>query len=55
MFDSVVIADASCLISLSRIHALDLLFRLFNELIVTPEVASEFGDSLPDWIKGKRS
>lgn len=50
MYNRVVIADTSCLISLSRINALNLLFKLYKEIVVTPEVASEFRDNLPDWV-----
>ncbi len=46
----IVIADASCLITLDNIHELHLLPRLYAEICVTPEVASEVGSPLPDWV-----
>lgn len=45
-----VISDTSCLIVLSNINELHLLKSLYNNIITTPEVAKEFGASLPDWI-----
>ena len=45
-----VISDASCLIVLAKINHLDLLKNNYGEIIVTPEIANEFGKGLPDWI-----
>jgi predicted nucleic acid-binding protein len=47
----IIIADASCLILLDKIGHLKLLKKLFGTVIITPEVASEFGSGLPFWIK----
>lgn len=44
-----IIADSSCLIIYDRINQLEILQHTFSELIVTDEVATEFGE-LPDWI-----
>ena len=46
----VVITDASCLIILHKINALQLLKELFTAVITTPEIALEYGSNLPDWI-----
>ena len=46
----IVIADTSCLIALENINGLDLLWRLYRSVMITPEVAEEFGHPLPDWI-----
>lgn len=46
----IVIADASCLITLENINEIDLLPKLYEQIIVTPEVADEVGPSLPDWV-----
>ncbi len=51
----IVIADASCLITLDNIHETDLLPKLYDEIYVTPEVAKEVGKSLPDWINQRSS
>jgi predicted nucleic acid-binding protein len=46
-----VITDASCLIVLDTINHLNLLARLFDIVIATPEIADEYGKTLPKWIK----
>lgn len=50
---SVIISDTSCLIVLSKINRLSILENLFTEIIITPEVAHEFGEQTPDWISIK--
>ena len=47
----VVISDASPLILFHRIDELNLLQKVYTELITTPEIAEEYGEKLPDWIK----
>jgi len=49
----VVISDTSCLIILSNIQELDLLKRVYKNVITTPEIANEFGELLPSWVKIK--
>lgn len=51
MPDRVVIADTSCLISLTRIDQLELLNALYKEVSITKEIAVEFGVPLPHWVK----
>ncbi len=51
----IVIADASCLITLDNIGENNLLPSLYNEIYVTPEVAAEVGESLPDWVNERSS
>lgn len=46
-----MIADTSCLIVLTRLNAIPVLQSLYGQIYITEEVASEFGESLPDWIK----
>jgi len=46
----IIIADTSCLITLTRIGELNLLERLWHRIWITPEVAREYGGGLPDWI-----
>jgi predicted nucleic acid-binding protein len=48
---SIVVADASCLIVLTKIDSLDLLRRLYRDIRTTPEVADEYRETLPDWIE----
>ncbi len=49
----VVISDTSTLILFHKIDELNLLEKVYGELITTPEIAQEFGEDLPDWIKVK--
>jgi predicted nucleic acid-binding protein len=46
----VIIADASCLILLEKIGALELLSQLFGRITVTDMVAAEYGLPLPEWV-----
>lgn len=46
-----IISDTSCLILLDKIGELELLNKLFGTVITTPEVAEEFGQPLPVWVK----
>jgi predicted nucleic acid-binding protein len=50
-----VIADASCLIALDNVDEIELLHTQYEHIYVTPEVANEVGDSLPDWIEKRAS
>jgi len=45
-----IISDASCLILLDKIGELELLKRLFGQVMTTSIVAAEFGEGLPEWI-----
>ena len=47
----VVISDTSTLILFQKIEHLNLLNKVYGELITTPEIAKEYGDKLPEWIK----
>ncbi|MEQ8534805.1 MAG: DUF3368 domain-containing protein, partial [Imperialibacter sp.] len=49
----VIISDTSCLIAYQRIDRLDILQKLFHELIITEQVLPEFGKAVPKWIKVK--
>jgi predicted nucleic acid-binding protein len=53
MHDSLVIADSSCLIILSKIDQLDLLRKNYSRIIITEEIAKEFDSELPAWIEVK--
>lgn len=46
-----IIADASCLIVLTKIGRLDLLRQLYGTATTTPIVADEYGLTLPTWIR----
>lgn len=47
----IVISDTSTLILFHKIDEFVLLQKVYGELITTPEIAEEFGEVLPDWIK----
>lgn len=47
---SAVISDASCLIILFEIRALDLLQQTYGEVTTTPEIVAEVRFELPDWV-----
>jgi predicted nucleic acid-binding protein len=44
---SVIISDTSCLIILDKIDQLALLHDLYDEVLITPLIADEFGKALP--------
>lgn len=47
----IIIADTSCLIVLANIGELELLHKIYEEIITTLDIAIEYGDSLPDWVE----
>jgi predicted nucleic acid-binding protein len=46
-----IISDTSCLIVLSNIGELDLLQKLYGQVITTIDIATEYGETLPEWVK----
>ncbi|WP_138483684.1 DUF3368 domain-containing protein [Dyadobacter bucti] len=51
MLESLVIADTSCLILLSKVDELDILRANYRRILITPEIAEEFNQDIPDWIE----
>ena len=47
---TIIIADTSCLIILTKIGELDLLEHLFQKVAITPTIAQEYQEELPEWI-----
>jgi predicted nucleic acid-binding protein len=47
---NIVISDTSCLIIFNKIGQLELLKKVYDNIVTTPEVAKEFSENLPDWI-----
>ncbi len=45
-----IISDTSCFIILSKIEALDLLQKIYGQIITTSDIAEEFGEILPEWV-----
>lgn len=46
-----IISDTSCLIILSNIGELDLLHKVYGQIVTTIEIAIEYGEPLPQWIE----
>ena len=46
-----VITDTSCFVLLAKIDAFNLLQNLFGSVFTTPEVAAEYKEPLPGWVK----
>jgi predicted nucleic acid-binding protein len=49
-FDKVIISDTSCLIALTNTGNLDILHQVCQNVLITPEIAAEYGEDLPVWI-----
>ena len=47
---SIVIADTSCFILLSKINEIEVLHQIFSTVVTTKEIAEEFGKPLPAWV-----
>lgn len=47
----IIISDTSCFIILTNIGELHLLQKLYSKIITTIEIATEFGEPLPEWIE----
>jgi len=45
----VIIADTSCFIILSKINELEIIHQVYGDIITTIDVATEFGEELPNW------
>lgn len=46
----IIIADTSCLIVLDKIGYLDLLNKIFGEIVITQHVREEYCKILPSWV-----
>lgn len=46
-----IISDTSCLIILTNIDELHLLRDVYGQVTTTKEVADEFGQPLPEWVR----
>ena len=47
----IIISDTSCFIILSNIDELHLLQKLYSKITTTIEIATEFGEPLPEWVE----
>lgn len=48
--ETIIVSDTSCLIILEKIGHLSLLQASYGKVVVTPTVATEFGQHLPEWV-----
>ena len=46
-----IISDTSCFIILANIGELELLHRVYGEVLTTIDIATEYGEPLPEWVK----
>jgi hypothetical protein len=50
-----IISDTSCFIILTNIGEFNLLEKIYGKVITTIEFATEFGETLPDWVEIKNA
>lgn len=46
-----IISDTSCFIILTNIGELELLHKVYGQILTTPEISAEFGEPLPAWVE----
>jgi predicted nucleic acid-binding protein len=46
-----IISDTSCFIILTNIGELELLHKVYGQIVTTHEIAAEFGERLPEWVE----
>ena len=46
-----IISDTSCFIILTNIGELELLHKVYGQIVTTPEIATEYGEILPEWVE----
>ena len=51
----VIISDSSCVILFKNIGKLDVLEKLYGQILITPEIAKEISEQLPNWIVIKKA
>ena len=49
-----IISDTSCFILLTNIGELDLLHKVYGQIITTIDIAIEYGETLPEWVEIKK-
>jgi predicted nucleic acid-binding protein len=47
----IIVSDTSCLILFHKINRIDILKSVFGTIYITTEIAKEFDEALPDFIK----
>lgn len=46
-----IISDTSCFIILTNIGELDILYKVYGQIITKIDIATEYGEILPDWVE----
>jgi len=46
-----IISDTSCLIIMTNIGELELLHNLYGQITTTLDIATEYGETLPEWVE----
>ena len=46
-----IISDTSCFIILTNIGELELLHKVYGQIITTLDIATEYGEILPEWVE----
>jgi predicted nucleic acid-binding protein len=46
-----IISDTSCFIILTNIGELELLHKVYGQIVTTLDIATEYGEILPEWVE----
>ena len=46
-----IISDTSCFIILTNIGELELLHKVYGQIVTTLDIATEYGEPLPEWVE----
>ena len=46
-----IISDTSCFIILANIGELELLHKVYGQVVTTIDIATEYGETLPKWVE----
>lgn len=46
-----IISDTSCFIILANIGELELLHKVYEQIVTTIDIATEYGETLPEWVE----
>jgi predicted nucleic acid-binding protein len=46
-----IVSDTSCFIVLTNIGELELLHKVYGQIITTLDIATEYGETLPEWVE----
>ena len=46
-----IISDTSCFIILANIGELELLHKVYGQIVTTFDIATEYGEVLPEWVE----